>query len=72
MIKIIYKQEQYEYGDVGAQPYDIDTKITVKEDASIEEVFAAVIRILKVAGYQVNQDNIERAINALFNNDYYE
>jgi hypothetical protein len=69
MIKIVYTQEAYNYGNVGKQAYDIETSINVIKDATIAEVVAAFIKILEIAEYPISQGAMERAIEEYFENN---
>lgn len=71
MIKMIYEQKAYEYELVGGQPYDINTEIKVKEDATITQATVAFIKLLKVAQYRVSKEVMIKAINEYFDDDFY-
>lgn len=70
MLKFIYKDENYDYmGDgLGKQPYDIETEISVIENADISEVIQAMIRIMTIAQYNINRNNIIEAVKEAFDN----
>ena len=71
MIKLTYEQKQYEYKNVGCQPYDTKTVMELKEDANIEEAIAMFMNFLKIAGYRINKDTIANALDEYFLSDYY-
>ena len=62
MIKIIYDEGCYNYGNVGKQPYDIHTELKVIKDASLDEAMQAFITTLKIAGYSINRKSILDAV----------
>lgn len=51
MMKIIIKQEPYNYEHVGNQPYDVETVFTLNEDISADEAILAFMRALNIATY---------------------
>lgn len=71
MIELIYEQKQYEYPNVGCQPYDIKTVVKLKEDANIEEAIAMYLNFLKITGYRLRKELLIEAINEYFDGDYY-
>ena len=72
MIKLTYEQKQYEYKNVGCQPYDIKTVMELKADANIEEAMAMYLNFLKIAGYRLRKEVFVEAINEYFDGDYYK
>ena len=66
MLKLVYNCEKYDFGSVGKQPYSVDTTIELKEDASIADVMQATIDMLKIAGYNVERENIIKATEDAF------
>lgn len=72
MMKLVYKQEQYEYENVGAQSFDIKVEMEIKEHANVEEAVAAFMRYLQIAGYScLNKENVMKAVEEYFDGDYY-
>jgi hypothetical protein len=71
MIKLTYEQKQYEYQNVGCQPYDMKTVMELKEDANIEEAIAMFMNFLKIVGYKIKKDTIVDALDEYFLSDYY-
>lgn len=73
MIKIIYKEKQYEYPNVSAQPFDIVAEATLKKDADVTEAMAMYLHFLnKIAGYTcLNKQNVIKAVEEYFDSDYY-
>ena len=71
MIKLTYEQKQYEYPNVGAQPFDIKVNMELKEDANIEEAVAMYLNFLKITGYRLRKELLIEAINEYFDGDYY-
>lgn len=72
MIKLTYEQKQYEYKNVGCQPYDMKAVMKLKEDANIEEAVAMFMNFLKIAGYRLRKEVFVEAINEYFDGDYYK
>ena len=66
MLKFIYKQEPYYYGDVGGQAYDIQTEINMNEDASITDIMDAIVRLTKTAGFRATKQTFLNAIEDIF------
>jgi hypothetical protein len=71
MIKLTYEQKQYEYKNVGCQPYDIKTVMELKEDANIEEAIAMYLDFLKIAGYRLDKEKLIEAIEEYILGNYY-
>ena len=71
MIKLTYEQKQYEYQNVGGQPYDMKTVMELNEDASLEEAVAMFMNFLKIVGYKIKKDTIVDALDEYFLSDYY-
>ena len=65
MIKITFKQEPYYYENIGSQPYDIETVVTLNEDISSDEAILAFIRVLNMATYRVTIDTLKKIISNL-------
>lgn len=51
MMKIIIKQEPYNYEHAGSQPYDVETVFTLNEDISADEAILVFMRALNIATY---------------------
>ena len=66
MIKIIFKSKPYYFENVGGQAYDIDTTIEMNEDASLNDIMEAVIRLTKFAGYIATKQSFLNAIEDIF------
>lgn len=66
MLKIVYEGKNYNYENVGSQPYDINTEITIVEDASVTDVVEAVIKALQIATYHIDRKTILNAVNDVF------
>ena len=71
MIKLTYEQKQYEYMNVGAQPYDMKVQMELKQDATLEEAIAMYMNFLRIATYRVNKENVMEAVKEYFEGDYY-
>jgi hypothetical protein len=73
LIKLTYEQKQYEYPNVGAQPYDIKAVLELKEDANVEEAIAMYMHFLKkIAGYScLDKKTAMDSIKEYFDGDYY-
>lgn len=72
MLKIIYSGQNYNYGNVGKQPYDINTEIDVIKDASLDEAFQAFITALKIAGYNITGEKVLKAVDAALDEIEYQ
>lgn len=59
MIKIIYEEKSYCYENVGQQPWDIKSEITLDSDISSDYAVLAFIKMLGIAGFSVKTE--ERA-----------
>lgn len=66
MLKFIYKQEPYDYENIGGQAYDIQTEINMNEDASIGDIMEAIIRLTKIAGFRATKHSFLNAIENIF------
>lgn len=66
MLKFLYKQEAYYYEHVGGQAYNIQTEIEMNEDARVNDVIDAVIRLLRTAGYPCRKQIFLDAIEDIF------
>ena len=66
MIKMSYVSKNYNYEDIGKQPYDLETTINIIEDASISEVLMAVIKMLEIAGYSFNRNLLKVCVDNAF------
>lgn len=71
MIKLTYKQEQYHYDNVAAQPYDVKVEMELKDDANITEAMAMFFNFLKMATYRIDKKNIMEAIEEYFEGDFF-
>ena len=72
MIKLVYKQKNYDYKNVGGQPYDIGVEIELNEDANLTQAIAAFVRLLQIAGYRyATEDHLKKALDEHFSTDYY-
>ena len=71
MIKLTYEQKQYEYKNVGCQPYNMKTVMELKEDANIEEAIAMYLDFLKIAGYRLDKEKLIEAIEEYILGNYY-
>ena len=63
---MVYEGKSYNYENVGAQPYDINTEIKVIEDATVKEAVEAFVKILKIATYHIDRDVMVDAVNRVF------
>lgn len=66
MIKIIYENEAYDYGLNGKQPYNIKSEIEIIKDAAIEDVVAAMVKIMRIATYHITRETMINAVNDYF------
>ena len=66
MIKITYKQDAYNYQDIGGQPYDIKVKAKVIEDGTAAEAIETLVKILEIATY--NKETIKRGLREVLEN----
>ena len=71
MIKLTYEQKQYEYMNIGAQPYDMKVQMELKQDATLEEAIAMYINFLRIATYRVSEEKVMEAVKEYFEGDYY-
>ena len=71
MLKIVYEGKNYNYDNVGSQPYDINTEIVMIQDASITDVIEAVVRALQIATYHIDRETILNAVNRVFDKIEY-
>lgn len=72
MIKLRYEQKEYEYPNIGGQPYDIKVEMELKEHATADEAMAMYLKFLKIAGYScLNKETVMRAVEEYFDGDYY-
>ena len=64
MIKMIYEEQPYCYPNVGAvQDYSVKAEFTMNEDATLDQIFDAIMRLMQLAGFSVN---IKTFANTLF------
>jgi len=66
MLKFLYEQKPYYYEHAGGQAYDIRAEINMNEDASVDDVVEAMIRLLKTAGYPCRKQSFLNAIEDIF------
>lgn len=66
MIKIIFKSKPYNFAHAGSQAYDIDTTVEMNEDCGIEDVFEAIIKVLRFAGYYPTKQKCLNIIEDIF------
>ena len=72
MLKIIYEGKSYNYEHIGkSQPYDINTEITIIEDASVTDVIKAVVKALQIAAYHIDRKTILDVVNNVFDEIEY-
>ena len=71
MLKIVYEGKNYNYENIGSQPYDINTEITMVEDASVTDVVEAVVKALQIATYHIDRETILNAVNDVFDKIEY-
>lgn len=65
MIKITYEGKKYDYGTVGSQMYDIETKIEMDEDCSVDDVIIAIAKLMNIATYHVSVNTIRSACDRI-------
>ena len=65
MIKMTYEGKKYDYGTVGSQMYDIETKIEMDEDCSIDDVIIAIAKLMNIATYNVSVNTIRSACDRI-------
>ena len=66
MIKLEYECKNYNYGNVGKQGYDIKTNINMVDDAGLDDLVEAFIKLLKIATYHISRENLKDAIDDYF------
>ena len=71
MLKIVYEGENYNYGNAGKQPYDINTEIKVIEDATVTEAVEAFVKVLQIATYHIDRETMLNAVNEVFDEIEY-
>jgi hypothetical protein len=73
LIKLTYEEKQYEYPNVGAQPFDIKAVLELKQDATVDEALAMYLHFLTtIAGYTcLTKEKVIEAVNEYFDYDYY-
>lgn len=65
MIKMTYEGKKYDYGTVGSQMYDIETKIEMDEDCSVDDVIVAIAKLMNIATYHVSVNTIRSACDRI-------
>ena len=65
MIKMTYEGKKYDYGTVGSQMYDIETKIQMDEDCSVDYVIIAIAKLMNIATYHVSVNTIRSACDRI-------
>ena len=65
MIKMTYEGKKYNYGTVGSQMYDIETKIEMDEDCSVDDVIIAIAKLMNIATYRVSVNTIRSACDRI-------
>ncbi len=71
MLKIVYEGKSYNYGNVGNQPYDINTEITIIEDANVTDVVEALVKAMQIATYHIDRKTMLDAVNDVFDEIEY-
>ena len=71
MLKIVYEGKSYNYGNIGSQPYDINTEITIIDDASVTDIIEAVVKTLQIATYRIDRKTMLDAVNNVFDEIEY-
>ena len=66
-----YEQKQYEYMNVGAQPYDMKVQMELKQDATLGEAIAMYMNFLGIATYRISEEKVIEAVKEYFEGDYY-
>lgn len=65
MIKMTYEGKKYNYGNVGSQMYDIETKIEMDEDCSVDDIIIAIAKLMNIATYHVSVNTIRSACDRI-------
>ena len=65
MIKMTYEGKKYDYGTVGSQMYDIETKIEMDRDCSVDDVIVAIAKLMNIATYNVSVNTIRNACDRI-------
>lgn len=65
MIKMTYEGKKYNYGNVGSQMYDIETKVEMDEDCSVDDVIIAIAKLMNIATYHVSVNTIRSACDRI-------
>lgn len=65
MIKMTYEGKKYDYGTVGSQMYDIETKIEMDEDCSVDDIIIAIAKLMNIATYHVSVNTIRSACDRI-------
>lgn len=65
MIKMTYEGKKYDYGTVGSQMYNIETKIEMDEDCSVDDVIIAIAKLMNIATYHVSVNTIRSACDRI-------
>lgn len=65
MIKMTYEGKKYDYGTVGSQMYDIETKIEMDEDCGVDDVIIAIAKLMNIATYHVSVNTIRSACDRI-------
>ena len=65
MIKMTYEGKKYDYGTVGSQMYDIETKIEMDEVCSVDDVIIAIAKLMNIATYHVSVNTIRSACDRI-------
>lgn len=65
MIKMTYEGKKYDYETIGSQMYDIETKIEMDEDCSVDDVIIAIAKLMNIATYHVSVNTIRSACDRI-------
>lgn len=65
MIKMAYEGKKYDYGISGSQMYDIETKIEMDEDCSVDDIIIAIAKLMNIATYHVSVNTIRSACDRI-------
>lgn len=72
MIRMSYHGEPYYYEHTGKQEYDVRTDITMDNDAEAYSHFEALVRLMKLATYNLKAGTVRRIVERLIDEGVLE
>ena len=63
MIKFIFSEAPFDYENIGEkQEYSVNAEFVMSEDATSDQIFDAVMRLMKIAGYTADFDTFANGL----------